>query len=335
MSKETSVRRALIATVVLTGALVLVPSTPSGALDAEPITVQPGESVTAEYGPIPGQDTVTPQVGPPDPATCQLLPSCNLIPLEFVAPPTFDPDDDTYLAELTMIWDAVPVGDRNVGAASDDLDLYVWAAAWAETEPGEPCHVPDPEPEGFEAPEYCTTILAKSAGPLPPERVRFDATTHLKYLLVVNHASGVNVGYKIDIASRYEPFVAPTGVPDTEFVPPVSKDAGASTPSSSGGTTSFNELTPAGGLGGDQLSLEPLPTTADAELLALEGAGLPGANFLRRPEEAGGPPKPVSGATVAIWLAVLPLLLGGAAAYWFVRKRPSALRVSFPAARPA
>jgi hypothetical protein len=337
MSKEISVRRALIASAFLAAALVVVPSAPSAALDAEPITVQPGQSLTVQYGPIPGQDPATPQVNAGvDPMFCQLLPSCNLVPLEFVAPPTFSPEDDTYLAELTLTWDTIPVGDRNAGAASNDLDLYVWAAAWAETEPGEPCHVPDPAPEGFEAPEYCTHMLTKSAGALPPERVRFDATTHTKYLLAINNATGVNTGYTIDIASRYEPFEEPSGVPDEQFVPPVTNDdTASSTPTSSGGTTSVDELTPAGGLGGGELSLEPLPGGPDGELATLEGAGLPGANFLRRPEEAAGPPKPVSGATVAIWLAALPLVVGAAAVYWFVRKRPSALRVTFPTAKPA
>jgi hypothetical protein len=332
MSKERLLRRSAIAALGLV-ALAVLPPAPAGALPADPITVQPGQSLTVEYGPIPGQDTATPNVlGPVDPMVCEASPACNLIVLEFAAPEGFNPEDDTYLAELVLTWPSVPVGDRNAGAASNDLDLYVWAAAWAETDPGEPCHVPEDAPEDFESPEYCSTNLARSAGPLPPERVRFDATSHRKYLLSVNNATGVNLGYTIEITSRYERFVEPTGIPDADFVAPSTTDDRGSTPSSSGPGPSagFDDLSPAAGLGGSSLGLEPLPGEQDAELAGLEGGGLPGSNFLRRPAASVGPAKPVSGATVAIWLALLPIVLGAGAAYWFVRRRPSALRISFP-----
>ena len=338
VTNVTSIRRVLLVVLGLAVTAAVAP-VPARALAVDPITVQPGQSVTVEYGPIPASDPATPQVlGPVDPGTCELSPGCNVILLEFAEPQGFSPEDDTYLGEMVLSWETVFVGDRNAGAASNDLDLYVWAAAWAETEPGEPCHVPEDAPEDFEAPEYCTTNLSKSATPAPPERVRFDATSHRKYLLVINNFSGANLGYTIDISSRYERFVEPTGLPDSDFVPPVSTDTGSPSPSASasgGAPPAFDDLSPAGGLGADQFDLDPLPGDADNELLSLEGEGLPGNNFLRRAAESSGPPRPVSGATVALWLAVLPVLLGGGAAYWFVRRRPSALRMHFPATKPA
>jgi hypothetical protein len=252
-----------------------------------------------------------------------------------VAPPGFSPEDDTYLGEMVLDWESVAVGDRNVGAASNDLDLFVWAAEWAETDPGEPCYVPDPAPEGYKPPEYCTTNLARSAGTLPPDRVRFDATSHLRYLLVVNNSTGANLGYTVEISSRYDKFVEPQGVGDTAFAAPTTDSPlPPPPPLTPGGSTFSDDLSPAGGLGA-QLSPDPVPVDPDADLAGLQSGGLPGANFLRRPGESTGPPKPVSGVTVALWLALLPVLVIAGAAYWFVRRRPSTLRISFPSTHAA
>jgi hypothetical protein len=329
-------RRPLIAlAMVIAG--VLVPSASGGALDADPITVQPGETVTADYGPIPGNDPVSGQLDSesgPDPATCQLLPSCNLVPVEFVRPAGFQAEDDTYLAQITLHWDTLEVGDRNVGATSNDLDLYLWAGEWLETEEGQTCHVPDPAPEGFEPPEYCTHGLAKSASTQEPEVVRVDATTHAKFLVVVQNATGPNVGYSLEVASTYAPFTEPQEPPEADVGLPTFDDSGNVSGSTGVGSSGVTDLTPAGTLGGDDLTLAPVDAFADADLQGLEGAGLPGGeSFIRRTEESG-PPRPVSGTTVALWLIFVPVALGAAFGIWFMRRRPGALRISVPAPSP-
>jgi hypothetical protein len=319
---------------------VVAPLPPAAADDVEAISVQANEVATKDYGPILGQDQVSVNVQDPDPMTCPLLPSCNLVPIDFVAPPGFS-KLDTYLAQIDVIWTAAQVGDRNVGAATDDLDIYLYAKEWTETEPGQACATPDPAPADYEPPEYCTFPLAHSAnnGAIIPETVRVDVQSHDHYLLAVNHASGVNQGYTVKVTSRYiaygKPFESletPFGTDSNGLVPPAS----AFTGSSGSGGTGADAFSPSASVPGAS-SLSPFGGIPgiDSDLTDLTGAGISGVvsgtGQIRRTNGPSAPPKPVSGSTVAFWLVLIPVVALGAGAVLFLRKRPAALRMRVPA----
>jgi hypothetical protein len=327
--------RRLSALVVLSTLVLLGAPRPALADRVEAITVGPNQTLSKEYGPILAQEAVQANLGNVPPDTCELLPSCNLVPVDFTAPPNAN-KLDTYLAQIDVFWETQGIGDRNVGESTDDLDVWLWAAEWAQKDAaGDPCYVPPTDTE-YEPPEYCTFPLAHSAntGPIVPETVRIDVQSHDHYLLVVNNSTGVNLGYRVDIASRYVAYDAPVESTEGAFAPPASGlEAPPFTGSGLGSSPSSSviETGPSAGVPG-AASLSPFADVpgADEDLTDLSAtdinAALKGAQ-LKRTSNNFGPAAPVSDSTVVVWLVLVPLVLVGLGGWWLMRHRPAALRV--------
>jgi hypothetical protein len=205
--------------------------------------------------------------------------------------------------------------------------------------------VPSPKPADFKSPEYCVNPLAHSAnnGAITPEVVRADVQSHDHYFLTINHASGVNQGYTVKVISKYVPYTPPHEAPEVTFDSSAPFTGQTTSGSASSGTGRI-------GGGGGGASLSPVASVPGATSLS-PFAGIPGADqdltqltgsdlgslingriAPRRDTGPPAPPKPVSGATVAIWLFLVPAVVLGGAAVWFARHRPAALRVRVPAA---
>jgi hypothetical protein len=310
---------------------------PAAADDVEPMTANPNGVTTKDYGPILGQDQVTTQVALLDPGTCTTLPSCNEIPLSFQKPTGYDSKLDTYLGQIDVSWETDQVGDRNVGASTNDIDIYLFAAEFKQTEnPGDPCYVDPNADNPPDPPEYCTKALAHSAnnGAVVPETVRVDVNSHDKYFLLINNASGANLGYSVKVTTRYFPYEKPFessdpalgfggGTSGSGIAGPV---GGFSSPS-----PSYPSLSPSEGVPG-AAALSPFAGIpgADSDLTNLTGVDLSSAISGRivpkRSSGRSGPAKPVSTTTVVIWLILVPAVLLGVGGPWLMRRRPAALR---------
>jgi hypothetical protein len=317
-------------------ALLLVLPPTSLADTVEGMTVGPNQELSAEYGPILAQDPVTPTAltsVPPD--QCDLLPTCNVVPIDFTVPAGAS-GLDTYIAQIDVSWETFGIGDQNVGESSDDLDIWLWAAEWLQKDsPGQPCYVP-PDDAAYEPPEYCGFPLAHAAntGPVVPETVRADVNSHAHYLLVVNNSTGINTGYTVTVASRFVAYSAPVesteggflGSADGSVLPP-SGAFGGSSPA--GGVAP--QLSPSAGVPGSS-GLSPFASIpgADEDLTNLTGTDIDAAlrgPLIKRTSSNFAPPEPVTNSTVVFWLVLVPLVLLGAGATWLLRHRPAALRV--------
>jgi hypothetical protein len=312
-------------------AVPLLPILPAHADEVAAITVGPGQTIEKDEAPILGQDTVTPNVlGDPSPDNCQTLPSCNVVPVTFSLPKGYN-KLDTYVATVSLTWQSVAAGNRNVGAASNDLDLYLWAEAFFEPE----CKTPPNAPADYKPPAYCTHDLAKSAnsGQIQPEVVKLDATDRQKFLLLVNNSTGANTGYHIKIESRYSAYSRPLESLDSGFAPSGAGSAVAPPPdlSAAGPAVSpvASETTPA--VTAPDLSALGGPSGLDPDVANIQGSNLAdvlqGGKLFKAATVRTTSGRPPSSLALVIWLVLVPLLVAGLGAAWFVRRRPAALRI--------
>jgi hypothetical protein len=325
-------RRSLFAALAVAVGTMALPLLPAHADQLDPITVGPGQTIQKDEGPILGQDTVTPNVlGDPSPDNCQTLPSCNVVPINFTLPKGFN-KLDTYVATISVTWQSVAAGNRNVGGASNDVDIYLWAEAFFENE----CKTPANAPAGYTPPRYCTHDLAKSAasGQIQPEVVKLDATDRQKFLLLVNNSTGPNTGYHLKIESRYAAYNRPVESLDTGFSPSTGGSALAPPPDLSAAgpaaspsvNSSSTEVTP------PDLTAFGGSSGLDADLGGIQAANLAdvlkgGGSLFKPATVRAKPASSPSSLSLILWLVLVPIVVAGLGGAWFVRRRPAALRI--------
>jgi len=326
-------RRLLTAVLLATLVATFAPVTPSRADTVEGMNPQPNQTVEKEYPMIVGQDpqeATSTAIGDshsaPTPDNCATLPSCNVIPITFQVPKTFDPRD-TYVATISLFFErdfAYDTHTAGVTAASADYDMYLWAEAFNEKECTE---AKDPKPD------YCTTDLALSATANVPEIIKIDASSRQKFLLLVSN-SGSAVPYKVHIESTYFSYSAPVESLGGSFTPPTGS-------SSSSSPFSLQSLTPGGTATSSSTptnvdtSLAALSPTGDSSGLDADVTGINGTSLssiinsgpLLKAAKTTKPGAPPSGSSLVFWMLLVPLVLVGAASAVFVRRRPRALRI--------
>ena len=330
--------RARTAAVAILAALLgaLVPFAPTHADTVEAMTAAPNQTVDKTYPMIVGQDpqeasstAAGDSHSAPTPSNCAVLPSCNVIPLTFSVPRTFD-RRDTYVATISLFFDrsaAIDTHTAGLTVATADYDLYLWAEAANEPE----CTNPKP---GTTAPDYCTTDLALSATANVPEIIKIDVSSRQKFLLEVSN-SGSAVPYRVHIESTYFPYNAP--VDASAFTPGSSTSSGAG-PSPS---LSLPSLAPSGTAAsttpssGVDTSLAALSPTGDTSGLDSDVTGINGTDLgsiinsqpLLKAAKTTKPGAPPSGSTLFFWMLLVPAVLVGGATTVFLRNRPRALRI--------
>jgi hypothetical protein len=283
--------------------------------EQDPMVVPPNATVRRTFGAILGENPGTDQVQAPRPTDCATLPVCDTIPLKIQSPPELTPFDQFFVT-IELSWDPDPTR----GGARDDLDLFLFTQ-YADRDPA-----------------------ARSVTAGVPERIRYSEPTAPDYWLTVNNTSGPNTGYEVKITSTYikgerppelddrgSPSSSPAGAA-LEPSPPGSAAAGpapyppAVRPATTTTIQAGSSAPPDPGS-----ATEPVPAAAapDGDLASLQGATADGrrTNLFRTAQGARGPGGPVRGVTLVLWLAVVPLLLGGAAMVVFLRRRPKALRL--------
>lgn len=305
--------------------------------DQPVVTINAGDSYSHQYGPMPGQDSIDPNInGDVDPATCrgnQEL-TCNVIPIEFTVPPGYS-KLDTYVASVVLNWDPgsrtqLPTQAENIAVNGEELDMYLW-------------HNPECPPK----PKKCdmTVSVEKSSGSEVPEHFKIDVTAGQHWQLVVNHANGTVLpnGYNLSITTVYAPFVKPNESLESTFRPhDASADAVAITPSfndsggsSSGGGSGPLDTTLSGGAsGGLTLGLTPGNGALDPSIANLSGSGLPDAPQIFKRAAVQKPPKHVSGLSILIACVLVPLMMLISGASFFMKRRPAALTIKRPASGP-
>ena len=298
-----SLFRAAVAMLVGVAAVIL-PATPSPAMEHDPIRISEGKVVEREYPAIPGAFPVAPDVnwtpgGCSDPTAGGT--QCDTIPLEVVVP-NLGPVDDFYVT-IELSWED-PEG-------LADLDLYLWDDKQTQAS------------QGDTTPSW--TKLNQSASTANPEILKqFDPRLG-KYNITVLNWAGPNTGYKlkvfITIAEFEEPFelLAPnfTTPEDTsdgsEAVQPFDYSAvDPATPSAPIAPT-FGELPVQ-----PDTSLDFGPSDFDQAIAAPPRPFTPSSRLNQRP------PRPVPGAVAAFWFGAVPLVLVGGAVLLLSRRRRDA-----------
>lgn len=308
------------------------PPPDQGPYDTDPndqpvVNLQPNGVYQHHYGPILGQDQIDPNVnGTVDPATCRQNQeaTCNVIPIVFTKPPGFT-KLDSYVAKITVSWDPGYQTTTGVGldpyAEADELDLYLWL-----------------NPQG-----KATNDEEHDGNSDEPKAMYIDGASYQHYQLVVNHSGqGADQGgYDVTIQTRYSPYIPPGESLANDvfpadnsgaFTPSVTPSAAPTTPSyvapAADATSLASPTTPAAtGPSGLPQAGDALP---DASLANLSGdqadATLASAPNIFKRVAVQKPPGPVSGLAVVLAFGLVPLLIAGGGALWFVRRRPALLR---------
>jgi hypothetical protein len=306
--------RALGAVLLIASALALVADAqPASALTKKRITIDGAHKVfDGDYPPIPASfeestTAVTPTptgCGNPDGTPDSENPPpfgamCDTIPLRINPPTDIGPADD-YVVTIVVSWDdnaGEPVG---AGGTVADLDLHFF-------DNGQIAKRADPE-------DTSTTEITSSAGATIPESIKICCPDLIDYnIVVVNAGAGPNTGYHVHVEMKIlkaekifellaESPTATTRPDDPGTLPedlsnvplPVGIDDLASVP---GLDTDFGDLASAP----LEKALEGLPS-------GTETVGI-------------SKPSPVSGMTVALWLALMPALGIASAAVFAWRRR--------------
>lgn len=322
------------AAVCLTAAAVgVLPSgSPAGAIEGEKITYE------AKPGSRLEQDFTTP-MAPTDggtihsPDECGLVTWCTRVPIEIIPPANRGATED-YVVVLSVAWEADDVETPdNIGGKqeSNDLDVYLYHRAPVLDDEGNP----EKNEDGTTKEDYVET--GRSASGQRPEVIKLFRPEEIEYHLVVVNFVGVNRGFTVTLEFQDAAFT----------IPGITDDAGSS-PSAAGpsftppASAPSNSLALGGGGAAPQVApaAPELPSLApsvsdddfgfadeiDASLLE---ADEPTRNSLFAEEEIRAP-EPVTGASLALWLGLLPLALLGGILALVIRRRPSALRMQLP-----
>ncbi|MDQ1372806.1 MAG: hypothetical protein QOJ09_144 [Actinomycetota bacterium] len=293
----------------------LVP-VPAGA-DVQPVvSISEGQTYKHTYDPLGAPDPSGSFVTPAD---CESAPGhvCDVIPIHIAEPS--DPHDYVVRIRVTFKADKLANGVES----SDDIDLYLYD---------------DPPKDRDDPPDGSTDEIMHSAGTSTTESVGIDSEPGRKFSLVVYHSLGQNTGYTFEARYFGGGGVRPDESLEPGFTPKLPSEGGGATttPSSSPKPRpGFTPLaaSPSGPLGGD-LALD---TGAGFSDFGLPGVGGPSsldqanANAARdifgRQDRTVGRIKPVSDATVALWMTISPLALIAVGGLWLMRRRPAALLV--------
>ena len=234
---------------------------------------------------------------------------CDTIPLK-IAVPQLEAVDEFFVT-VEVSWDN-PTGQT-------DMDMYLWDNMQIAKRQ-------DPEAETY------SELASGTSSDQNPETAKLFRPELGDYNLTVINALGVNTGYKVkvymtvargdEIFELLEQPAAPT-LDNSGGADPPPVDYSADTPpASAGGVSSAPLAPPPNAL--DELAILPdsdldsgFDSTFESALTAPDPGGETAALVNERPD-------PVSGLTVFLWLAIVPLALG-AGALWFLRRR----RVAF------
>lgn len=299
------------------------------ALEGGKITIraEPGPPVKQKGGPLPVNESGSVFHGP---KRCRTLPYCETFDLEVILPEGYDEDTDEFYIEISLAWD-----DRSVDgqAQGNDLDMYIYDISGKEDD--------DPNDGVIQERE-----VANSATSAQPERARLFQPDNGAYAIVVYNWVGVNLEYELTLEYKSAAIVSPdeyypdasegpklaagedrveesdsTEEEGTDFIgdsalPPVDEE-----PVSSAPLTGGEEF---GGLfGDDEFAFDDEEAPVDDAVLG---------SFSNRGGIVLGPPKPVSGAVLVVWMVLAPLALATGTFFFMWRRRPAALAMDFGSA---
>jgi hypothetical protein len=297
-------------------ALVMTMLAPGTARAAQQnrVHVEPNQTVTVAYPPIPGQNPTTGATNAGfDPDTCDTAPTCDTIPLEVAVPAGVTKVDDFRLKvelDFKVTQSTQSVNGQKI--ESTELDLYAWD-----------------DPAGSQP-------ISQSAGPIEPQFVTIDHPVKGKYQLTVNSSNGTNDGYAVKIQSIYSKGSPPQELTDTSSGAAAIDTSGESTfappaqpfllPAPSTASSSPTGAIPSAGV--------PLVAAPDRDLTGISGtdAGVLAGNgarqsILKKAAEsrpATSPSTPI----VLVTMVFLPIAFAGTIGGLVMRRRPVA------AARP-
>lgn len=315
---------------VAAGMLLIVALSPIRGVDAL-------ENETVKYDPTPGAPytyhadvVMAPTDGGTivDPDTCAAVTWCTMVPLEITALDRGENQD--WVVQLDVAWNDDRVETPgNVGGSqqSNDLDVYLYYVGPLTNEDG----TPQKNEDGTQAEGYIES--GRSAGGKSPEIIKLFRPTEGKYFLVVINFVGVNQGFDINFTFTDTSFggvgsfvntTPPAAAPSTanddrlSFGGEPSKPFTAPPPASVSAPPAFQD------------SDFGFAASVPDDLLQADDGPIRGSLFA---EEVKAPPADVGSGTLLLWLVLLPIVLVGGAAAFFVKRRPSALTIRFPVRR--
>lgn len=313
----TPTRRSMVvalATFVVGAAASVVGSAvlqPAQAREFAPLVVTKDKPTFASFEGIP-ESLAYPRKADPD--FCRAANYCDTIPVQIPTP------DVPRGAGYKLIFKA----DNTDGA---DLDVIFWdnkqlKDKYGKCQPGEQCYDP------LES-DYTDIIVAtdpQNGGPTQNGVYVIGEPDLIDYNITVLNFSGTSTGYTIYMELQVESFVPPSEVlpPDNNRV------ATPSRPTTTGKTpsgTTPSGAEPAVGDPTDLPTLNDLLIERDPDLQAIQDQNL--ADQLKAPasqiSQIGrvdtGPPPPVSGLTLLLWLGAVPAGLAGGASTIVQRRR--------------
>jgi hypothetical protein len=309
--------RALGAVLLVASALAFVVHTePASALTQKRISVDGSHRIfDADYPPIPatfeeGTNAVTPTptgCGNPDGTPDSESPPpfgamCDTIPLRVQPPTNLAPGDD-YVVTVVVSWTDSPGSAAGVPGTVTDLDLHFF-------DNGQIAKRADPE-------DTSMTEITSSAGGTIPESIKICCPDLVDYnIVVVNAGAGPNTGYHVHVEMRILKA-------DRIFELLAEAPTSTTTPDDAGSLP-------------EDLSNVPLPVTID-DLANVPGLDTDFGDLASAPLEKAlqalpsgtetvgvAKPAPASGAAVALWLGLMPVLGIGSGLLFAWRRRNAA-----------
>ena len=258
---------------------------------------------------------------PVDPDECSISAYCDTVPMEVIYPDV--PPGDEVLLDIEVAWD-----DQG---ESNNLDLFVWDNKQIKQQYGRA----EPGDDSWDARDTDYTLIDSSSFSFP-ERLTLVSPDIRDYNLTILNWGGNNFGYTVTLTMRVEEAGQVYEYQEEEKVPPPSGDSSGG---DDGGSVSLSDLeqsdsasadlTPGGS---DDPTLAPAFGSADQTLLGIEerefDSELAGPGVQAAASAALEKPDPPSGFVLALWLVVIPGLLGAALAVWIRRQRAV---LAFPA----
>jgi hypothetical protein len=292
----------MVVALALAGASLLVPATIASADTEETLVVQGGK-VTQEYGPIPGNFPLAPDVnwtpsgcatGAPGSATC------DQVPVKIPVPDVSDADD--FYVEITLEWDD-----------ESDLDMYAWDNRQLDERAGE-------EEPGF-------TQVGRSASADNPEKLRLIEPELVDYNLTILNWAGANLGYRLTAELKVLAFTPPFESLAPEFFQGDAAEEEAFQP------FDYSAIEPAPA---EPVSSTPIaPTygevaiTPDRDFTDFGSSSFddelsaPPAPPAFSPRLTAGSPPDVHPVVLLFWLLLVPLAAAAGAAFFLMRRSRS------------
>lgn len=317
MTRHRTTRRSLgiaLATFVVGGSISLVGSAllqPAQAREFPPLVVTKDEPTYAAFSGIP-ESLAYPRK--PDPDFCRSANYCDTIPVQIPTPQI------ARGAGYRLVFKA----DNTEGT---DLDVYLWdnkqiKAKYGKCQPGSTCY--DPLESDY------TNVISDTdlqhGGPTSDGVYTLGEPDLIDYNITVLNYSGTSEGYTIYMELQVEDFVPPKEVPPPDRSRVATPKDPAATFTGPAQSTSAATI-PGVADASDVPGLNDLLIERDPDLQAIQDQNL--ADQLKAPtsqiSQLGrvdtGPPPPVSGLTLLLWLGVMPAGLAGGASTLVQRRR--------------